>query len=425
MANKTTVSYRSEMKDKRPSFRFVFVIVVSCILLSSCSIFGQLDANAPNKWVGTWSTAPQLVEPNNMPPAPGLTNNSLRQIVRVSIGGDTLRLRFSNEFSTSPVTMKSVQIAVSSGGGAIDSTTSCELKFNGSSEVTMAAGSTVTSDPVAFKLTPRMDVAITIYYGQTSEKVTGHPGSRTTSYILAGNSPNVTNFSGAVSTDHWYNINAIDVLAPSTAGCVAILGNSITDGRGSITNMQNRWPDIFSERLLKNSATQQLGVLNLGIGGNCVLFGGLGPTAKSRFDRDILNQAGVRYAVVFIGVNDIGGVRSAEAATSRANDLIAAFKQMIEKAHAKNIKIYGATIMPFKGNGYYNEYSELCRNTVNDWIRTAGNYDAFIDFDKALRNPSDSTRIVSSYQNDGLHPDAAGYKTMGEFVDLDLFTGDK
>jgi lysophospholipase L1-like esterase len=425
MTYKTTVSYKSELKAFWSSVSFFFVIVVSCLLLSSCSIFGQLDANAPNKWVGTWSTAPQLVEPGNMPPSPGLSNNSLRQVVRVSIGGDTLRVRFSNEFSTNPVTMKSVQIAVSSGGNAIDVVTNRELKFNGSSEITMNAGVVVTSDPIAFKLTPRMDVAITIYYGQTSETVTGHPGSRTTSFILAGNSTTVTDFSGAVQTDHWYNINAIDVLAPSTAGCVAILGNSITDGRGSITNMQNRWPDIFSERLLKNSATQQLGVLNLGIGGNCVLFGGLGPTAKSRFDRDILNQAGVRYAVVFIGVNDIGGVRSAEAATSRANDLIAAFKQMIEKAHAKNIRIYGATIMPFNGNGYYNQFSESCRNAVNNWIRTAGNYDAFIDFDKALLNPLDSTRIISSYQNDGLHPDAAGYKTMGEFIDLDLFTGDK
>jgi lysophospholipase L1-like esterase len=358
-----------------------------------------------------------------MPPSPGLTNNSLRQVVRISIGGDTLRARFSNEFSTSAVTMKSVQIALSTGAGTINVSTNKELKFNGSAEVTMNAGSAVTSDPIAFTLTPRMDVAITIYFGQTSATVTGHPGSRTTSYIVAGNTTTTTDFTGAVTTDHWYNINAIDVLAPSTAACVAILGNSITDGRGSTTNLQNRWPDVFSESLLKDSSTQQVGVLNLGIGGNSVLSGGLGPTGVTRYDRDILNQSGVRWAIVFEGVNDIGGVGSATSATTTANNLIAAYKQMIVKAHAKNITIYGGTIMPFKGNAYYNQYSEACRNTVNQWIRTRGNYDGCIDFDRVMRDPQDSTRLVSTYQNDGLHPDAAGYKTMGESIDLNLFTG--
>jgi lysophospholipase L1-like esterase len=374
------------------------------------------------RWVGTWSTAPQLVEPANMPPSPGLTNNSLRQVVRVSIGGDTLRARLSNEFSTSAVTMKSIQIAVSTGAGTIDVATTKELKFGGNAEITMNAGVAVTSDPIAFTLTPRMDVAITIYFGQTSATVTGHPGSRTTSYILAGNTTTTTDFTGAVTTDHWYNINAIEVLAPSTAACVAILGNSITDGRGSTTNGQNRWPDVFSESLLKDSSTQQVGVLNLGIGGNAVLSGGLGPTGVIRYDRDILNQSGVRWAIIFEGVNDIGGVNTAAGATATANNLIAAYRQMIVKAHAKNIRIYGGTILPFNGNAYYNQYSELCRNTVNQWIRTNGNYDGCIDFDKVMRNPRDSTRLVSTYQNDGLHPDAAGYKTMGESIDLKLFS---
>lgn len=373
-------------------------------------------------WVGTWSTAPQLVEPGNMPPSPGLTNNSLRQVVRVSIGGDTLRVRFSNEFSTSAVTMKSVHIAASTGGNTINVSTNTELKFTGNAEITMNAGATVTSDPIGFALTPRMDLAITIYYGQTSTSVTGHPGSRTTSYIIAGNTTTTTDFTGAVTTDHWYNINAIDVLAPSTAACVAILGNSITDGRGSTTNMQNRWPDVFSESLLQDSSTQQVGVLNLGIGGNCVLSGGLGPTGVSRYDRDILNQSAVHWAIVFEGVNDIGGVNSSAAATTTANNLIAAYRQMIVKAHTNNIRIYGATILPFNGNGYYNQYSESCRKTVNLWIRTTGNFDGCIDFDKTMRNPLDTTRLVSTYQNDGLHPDAAGYKKMGESIDLNLFT---
>jgi lysophospholipase L1-like esterase len=396
------------------------LLIAGCF--SCCNSQPTSVSTGARKWVGTWSTAPQLVEPGNLPPPPGLTNNSLRQVIRVSIGGDTLRVRFSNEFSAGAVTMHSVQIAASTGGHTIDVATNRELTFNGSSAITMNPGATTTSDPIAFTLTPRMDVAITIYYGQTSATVTGHPGSRTTSYIIAGNTTTTTDFSGSVTTDHWYGINGIDVMAPEAAACVAILGNSITDGRGSTTNLQNRWPDIFSESLLRDSSTQQVGVLNMGIGGNSVLSGGLGPTGVSRYDRDILQQHGVRWAIIFEGVNDIGGVHSAAAATTIAEGLIAAFQQMIEKAHANDIRIYGGTIMPFKGNGYYNEYSESCRRTVNQWIRTGGTFDAYIDFDKTMRDPLDSTRLVSSYQNDGLHPDSAGHRKMGESIDLGLFT---
>lgn len=376
---------------------------------------------AQTHWVGTWTTAPQLVESQNNPPSPGLANNSLRQVVRVSIGGDTLRMKFSNDFSTSPTTMQAVSIAVSKGGAGIDVSTSKALTFQGSSSVTMSPKSSVISDPVAFRLTPRMSVAITIRYGSSSASVTGHPGSRTTSYLLTGDQTRAADFSNPTKTEHWYSINAIDVKAPLSAASVAILGNSITDGRGSTTDQQNRWPDIFSEALLKNPATRNVGVLNLGIGGNCVLNGGLGPTGVSRFDRDILEQQGVRWVVVFEGVNDIGGVRNDLAAADMANNLIDAYKSFISKAHAKNLKIYGATIMPFGGNGYSNPFSEKCRQTVNEWIRTSGLYDGVIDFDKIMASPNDPTKLPSSYQNDGLHPDAAGYLKMGNSIDLDLF----
>jgi len=375
----------------------------------------------PKRWVGTWATAEQLTESGNMPPLT-LTDNTLRQVVRVSIGGDTLRLKLSNEFSTSTIEIKEVQIAVSKGGSLIDATTSKSLKFNGQTTLTMNAGSMTVSDPIAFGLTPRMDVAITIYYGSTSTTVTGHPGSRTTSYILAGNTLTSIEMAGNTPTDHWYNISGIDVLAPATSACIAILGNSITDGRGSTTNLQNRWTDIFSEALLQNTTTNNLGVLNFGIGGNCVLAGGLGPTANSRYDRDIISQSGIRYAIVFIGVNDIGGVSTAAAATTKATDLINAFKVYIKKAHAINVRIYGATILPFNGSSYYNQYSDLCRNTVNQWIRTSGFYDGVIDFDRTIRSTTDTTRLVTTYQNDGLHPDAATYVKMGQCINTDLFS---
>lgn len=382
-----------------------------------------IAADAPSKWVGAWSTAPQLVETANMPPSPGLTNNSLRQIVRVSLGGDTLRLRFTNDFSTSAVTLKAVTVATSKGGRLIDASTLKSLTFQGSPSATLAANSSLVSDPVAFRATARTDLAITISFGQTSSTVSGHPGSRTTSFLLAGDKATSTDFAGSTATEHWYAINAIDVRAPASAAAVAILGNSITDGRGSTTDQQNRWPDVLSDALQKNAATKQVGVLNLGIGGNCVFAsGGLGPTGVSRYKRDILDQSGVHWVVIAEGVNDIGGVSTAANATTTANSLIAAYKQMIADAHARGLKVYGATIMAFKGNGYYNQYSESCRAAVNKWIRTGGSYDAVIDFDKLTRSGSDTAKLgIATYQNDGLHPDAAGYRKMGEFVDPNLF----
>ncbi|MBN2104940.1 SGNH/GDSL hydrolase family protein [bacterium] len=376
-------------------------------------------------WIGTWATAPQLVEPGNMPPSrPGLTDNSLRQIVCVSIGGETIRVRFSNEFSTSPVTLKSVHIALSLGESVIDISTDRELLFNDSTEVTMAPGVAVTSDPVDFHLEPRSEVAITIHFGQTSEDVTGHPGSRTTSYLCEGNKLLAADFLGGKTTVHWFVINGIDVLAPKSAASIAILGNSITDGRGSGTNMQNRWPDELACRLLENPETQEVAVLNMGIGGNEVLDGGLGPTALSRFERDVLKQYGVRWLIILEGINDIGTTEGTEAIQQVATDLIDAFETMIDDAHAADILVYGATILPFKGcTFYYTEEREAARQTVNEWIRTSGRFDAVIDFDEAMQNPEDPLALIPEGDTgDHLHPNEAGYVMMAESIDLSLFT---
>lgn len=410
IASKTSISLKVAIS----------IIALSYLLMTSCSILKPHQKYPKEKWVGTWSTAPQLVEPGNIPPAPGLTNNTIRQVVRVSVGGDSLRVKFSNEFSQSPVTMNAVQIAVSKGGSNIDASTIKVLKFKGSPTVTMNPGLTVTSDPVAFALTPRMDIAITVVFGQTSQTITGHPGSRTTSYILTGDKISSVDFAGAVTTDHWYVINGIDVKAAENTAAIAIIGNSITDGRGSETNKQNRWPDILSERLLKNPATQQISVLNMGIGGNCVLKNCLGPSAISRFERDILNQQGVRWAVIFEGVNDLGGAND-NTASKVATDLIEAFKQMISMAHAKNIKVIGATIMPFKNHSYYTPARDQARNTVNEWIRNNGSFDGVIDFDKAMQDPLDNASLLPAIQSDYLHPNVAGHKMMGESVDLEIF----
>jgi acetyl esterase/lipase/lysophospholipase L1-like esterase len=382
---------------------------------------GTIASQTENqKWVGTWTTSPQLVEPQNNPPdPPGLTNNTIRQIVRVSLGGDVLRVRFSNEFSGSPVTINSAHVAVSKGNGVIDKSTDKALSFNGKPDVTMAAGSAVISDPLEFDLTPLTDIAITIYFGNTSRDVTGHPGSRTTSYILAGNNVDKEDFASAVTTDHWYVINTIDVLAPDSAFAVVTLGNSITDGRGSGTNKQNRWPDELAKRLQANPGTKQVAVLNAGIGGNCVLKQCLGPSALSRFERDVLNQNGVRWLIILEGINDIGGSNSIDV----ADDLIEAYKQMIYHAHSRGIYVYGATLLPMKGSFYFSETREAARQKVNEWIRTGGYFDAVIDLDRALRNPEDTLSLLPEADTgDHLHPNETGHRMIAEAVDLTLFT---
>ena len=373
-------------------------------------------------WVGTWSTAPQLIEPNNMPPSPGLTNNTLRQIVRVSIGGELLRLRFSNIFGEKPVAMKSVAVAISHEESAVYAATQKQLTFRGNSDIIMQPGEEVISDPVSFSLSAGSKLAITIMFGETSATVTGHPGSRTTSYILAGDHVTSVDFAGAVKTDHWYVINGIDVEAPTEAAAIAVIGNSITDGRGSGTNKQNRWTDILSERLLNNTATDNYGVLNMGIGGNCVVRGGLGPTALNRFDRDILSQHGVRWLLILEGVNDIGGAETEEIAAQTANELIDAYSLMIDKAHAKGIKVYGCTILPFASSFYDSPFRREARNKVNAWIRNSGKFDAVIDFDYVVRSTDDPEAMqVNLHDGDFLHPNESGYKKMGEAIDLNLF----
>jgi lysophospholipase L1-like esterase len=397
------------------------LLLYTVLFLIVSNVYSNEPPAKPKKWVGTWGTAPQLVEPNNMPPTPGLSNNTIRQVVCVSIGGKKLQLKFSNKFGKNPVTMNVVQVAVSLSGASINESTSKTLKFKGRQEVTMEPGTEITSDAVAFELKPRMEVAITISFGEVSPALTGHPGSRTTSYILAGEqtSPKA-DFTNGVKTDHWYIITGIDVESKSAAA-VAIIGNSITDGRGSGTNKQNRWPDILAMRFLDNRTTRQIGVLNMGIGGNAVLRGGLGPTALTRFDRDILQQEGVRWVIVYEGVNDLGSTRDSTAAFNVAKGLIAAYDSMITKAHARGLKVYGATMTPFKKASYYTSYRDAARNLINEWIRTSGHFDGVIDFDKAIRDPNDPATILAEAQSDYLHPNELGYQMMGKAVDLSLF----
>lgn len=397
----------------------VLFLLLFFFLFNSC---GKAPDTLKEEWTGTWGTAQQLVEPHNMPPAPGLSNNTLRQVVRPSIGGDHIRVTFSNEFSTLPVVLKAAHIASSKGGSTIDSETDTPLTFKGNPETTIEPGNTVTSDPLAFDLKPRADIAITVYFGDTSYDITGHPGSRTTSYIREGNMVTAPEFSDASKTDHWYVIDSIEVLGPELMDAAVVIGDSITDGRGSGTNRQNRWPDELAERLRKNPGTENVAVLNMGIGGNCVLRDCLGPAAVKRFDGDVLEQKGIRWLIILEGINDIGGSRSREDSERAAKDLIEAFEIMIEKSHAKGILVYGATLLPFGSSFYDSDHHESARQAVNSWIRTGGRFDGIIDLEKALEDPENPHHMLPAADTgDHLHPNETGHRMMAGAVDLNLF----
>ena len=395
--------------------------IKSALLAAILSFLTISTANAGKHWVATWATAEQVVEPHNCPPAPGLENNSIRQIVQTSISGKEVRVKFSNEFSKGPVTINAAEIARAATAGSssdIIAGTEVSLTFNGKKSVTIQPGGLVTSDPVKFRMGDRENVAITMHLGQASStSVTGHPGSRTDSYLIEGQG---SDFSNAVKTAHWYIINAIEIKAEKKARAVVVLGNSITDGRGSTTNEQNRGADNLSRRLLANKKTRRVAVLNMGLGGNCILNGGLGPTGKSRYPRDLFKQEGVKYIILFEGVNDLGGRGDA---ITKAKQIIDVYKQIIDEAHERDIKVFGAPVMQFKGNNYYSENHEAGRQQLNQWIRSSGYFDGVIDFDAAMGNPDDPAQLNPKYlfENDYLHPNADGYVRMADCIDLKLF----
>ena len=370
-------------------------------------------------WVGTWATAPQTVVKSFMPYNNCMTNRSVRQVVKVSIGGDVIRLKLSNIYSMQPVEIRSIYIAHAKDSSDIDAKTAQYFKFDNSYKTVIPAGKQIVSDALKFNLRNLERVAITINYTSAPEIPTVHMGSRTTSYIMKGVTNAHTNFAKAFRENHWYNISGIDVYTMSNnMSAIAIIGNSITDGKCSTDNAQNRWPDVMSEMLqLKHKITNQ-GVLNLGIGNNRVTVrGGFGALAKERFDRDILMQSGVKKVVIFEGVNDIGAARSGSSETV-ARQIIESIQGMMKKAKARKMKVYLGTITPFKGAGYYTHFHEAARLYVNDWIRSqAKNVNGILDFAKLLQDPNDDRRMKREYaSNDWLHPNPTGYKAMGIYA---------
>lgn len=386
------------------------------LLMVFCAIS---TVSSAQNWVGSWATAPQTVVRSFMPYNNCMTNRSVRQVVKVSIGGDVIRLKLSNIYSMQPVEIRSIYIAHAKDSFAIDAKTAQYFKFGNSYKTVIPAGKQIVSDALKFNLRNLERVAITINYTSAPEVPTVHMGSRTTSYIMKGVTNAHSNFEKAFRENHWYNISGIDVYTMSNnMSAIAIIGNSITDGKCSTDNAQNRWPDVMSEMLqLKHKITNQ-GVLNLGIGNNRITVpGGFGALAKERFDRDILMQNGVKKVIIFEGINDIGAARSGNSETV-ARQIIESIQGMVKKAKARKMKVYLGTITPFKGAGYYTHFHEAARLYVNDWIRSqARNVDGILDFAKLLQDPNDDRRMKREYaSNDWLHPNPTGYKAMGIYA---------
>jgi lysophospholipase L1-like esterase len=390
-----------------------------------------LDGNSQPHWVGSWATSQQLVEPNNSLAPADIRDATLRQVVHLSLGGSQIRLRLSNRFGNTPLHLTAVHVAqaVSPALGKIVPASDKALTFSGSPEVTLPPHADYLSDPLPFSVEALSDIAITLHLDVPPDEQTGHPGSRATSYVAHGDLVSAVDFDDAKKVDHWYYISGIDVAAPQATSAVAILGDSITDGHGATTNGNDRWTDVLAQRLQAQHGSPSVAILNQGIGGNHLLTDGLGPNALSRIDHDVIAQPGVRYLIVFEGINDIGSLARKDNVAAPDHEwlvrrIIGAYEQIIARAHTHDIKAIGATITPFVGSDYYHPSpaNEADRQAVNEWIRTPGHFDAVLDFDQVTRDPEHPDRLLPAFDSgDHLHPSPAGYAAMAQAVPLSLF----
>lgn len=441
--------------------RAIALAVIAFTAVCGADLYGPPTASAQSRrsdhWVGTWATAvvgrpqpgaapqgpppgpPPAANAGGPPPAgrqggpPGppplvVNNQTLRQIVHTSIGGSRVRVVLSNAFGTTPVDIGGAHIALRAGDMAIRPQSDRPLMFSGRPSFRIPPGAIVVSDPVDLTIAPMSDVAVDLYVpgevGNTPSPLTMHNGANQTSYVSAtGTHLGEATLTGGTPTRSWYLLSRVEVSAPERTSAIVTFGDSITDGTRSTVDTNSRWPDELARRLNAQKGGSRFAVLNEGIAGNQVLGDGApaaGVNALARFDRDVLMQPGVSHVIVMEGINDIGLAR--QNPTPSADDLIAAHKQLIERAHSRGLKIFGATLTPFEGAAYFSQEGEAKRQAVNRWIRTSGAYDGVVDFDMVTRDPNAPTKIKPEFDSgDHLHPADAGYKAMGQAVDLALF----
>jgi lysophospholipase L1-like esterase len=431
------------------------------MLVVSIALWGPSPTaqSGGQKWVGTWTTAtvgrPQTPPPaapalppfmaNQCPavpaptvtPPPGqtfaplpfahFTNQTLRQIVRTSVGGSRVRIALSNAYGAAPLVIGAASIAMRENDSAVQSASIRQLNFSGRPTMTIPARAMAYSDPVDLNVAAMSDLAVDVYLPGTTDTAsptTMHNGSFQTNYISeTGNHVGRVTVPTVANIQSWFFLSRIEVLAPEATQVLVAFGDSITDGTRSTPDSNNRWPNLLVARMLKEPSPRRIGVLNAGIAGNRVLSEGVftaGINALARFDADVLTQSGVTHVLVLEGINDIGNAR--ENATPTAEDIIAGHRQLIERARSRGLKVIGATLTPFWGAAYYTDVGEAKRQAVNRWIRTGGAYDAVVDFDQATRDPNDSKKFRAEFDScDHLHPNDAGYRAMAAAIDLSLF----
>lgn len=390
-------------------------------------------ASAQSHWVVTWGTspAPELANERDVANAKlEFANQTLREIIHTSIGGDTVRVRLSNAYGHTSVEIASVHIALRASVAAILPESDHALTFGGRSSAVIPPDAQLVSDPVSLKVPPGSDLAISLYLPKRVNGAGIHYGAQQTSYIGPSDLTARVTIDNPVTFTSWVFLSEVDVLAPQTTYAIAAFGDSITDGAASGTDTNSRWPDILAARLF--AAHREIGVLNAGIGGNRLLHDPsssvrFGVNALARFDRDVLGVAGVKYVVVLEGINDLGHPGSSAPADEAvtAEDLIGAYKQLIARAHDHGIRVIGATMTPFAVTtirGYYSPEKETVRKAVNEWIRTGHGFDGVIDFERAVRDPGNPDHMLADFDSgDHLHPKSPGYKAMGDSIDLALF----
>ena len=403
-----------------PSARTLFLALTAVLCVQ------PLAAKSDHQqWVGTWASAPLLdahAKPADQLLTPGTTGVTLREVVHVSIGGETLRVRFSNLYGTDPLVIGAAQIAQTLKGAAVVAGSGKPLTFHGQASVSIPAGALAVSDGIPFKFAPLSDLTVSFYLPNPSGPITEHQLGNATSYHAPGNGVASDTLETPSTLTSWEYLNGIDTLASTDTAAVITIGDSITDGAKSTIDTNQRWPDELARRLQADPKYRHLAVLNEAISGNKILLDGAGPNVLARFDRDVLAQSGAKYLLILEGINDIGRLHSFPDSVTAA-DLILALDQMIVRAHAHGIAVIGCTLTPYHGAGYYTENGETIRKAVNDWIRNSGAFDGVVDFEAAVRDPNHpDTFLPADDPGDHLHPNDAGYKVMGDAIDLKLFT---
>jgi lysophospholipase L1-like esterase len=407
-----------------------------CSLIAVTLPAGAQPATA-ERWVGTWATATVSApsEPPSQPPvglpAPPLrfNNQTVRQFARISIGGARLRVVLTNTFGTRALTIGGAHLALRASGAAIAPGSDRALTFGGLPIATIPPGAILVSDPVDLSAPDASDVAVDLFFpndtGASPSPLTVHAASRQTNYVSApGNHLGAAELPGATAIPAWAFLARLEVVAPERAGAVVAFGDSITDGFNSTPDTNNRWPDHLAKRLA--STGSRMGVLNLGIDGNRVLADGAGISALARFDREVLAQPGVTHVFILEGINDLGiGAVFMDGPRPSTEELIAGHRQLIARAHAKGLKIFASTLLPYEGTsfpGYFTPEGETIREAFNRWLRTSKEYDGIVDFDAVMRDPAQPSKMLQKFDSgDHLHPNDAGYKAMADAVDLALF----